>query len=406
MIEKKISIPVVIEWSVPRLLVLGVLTRVFTDTGVQLFFPFFPLIATGLGISAQAMGQLVSIRSLMGLFSPLFGVAMDRYGYRLVMRLGLFLAGLGLLVVGSSSGYFLAMIGMMLMGLGSFSFIPALQAYLSNRLPYERRARGLGIVEYAWALAGILGLLGAGALIERTSWRVPFWIIGVALILFSFVYRLLPAAREGSDAAAPRPTLRSLVQMGGNRRSAYAVLVAGGLIMFATWHTFLNYGTLLTQEYALDAAALGRVASVLGIADLVASVLVTLVSDRLGKRRSIIGATGLAVVAFSLLPILNRGFVPLMAGLLVARFSFEFAIVSNLALLSEQSPAERGKVLTLGAAFALIGTSLAGFTSPAAYETFGASGLGVISALGMLGAFLLNSFLVQEAELAPEPESR
>ena len=135
MIEKKISIPVVIEWSVPRLLVLGVLTRVFTDTGVQLFFPFFPLIATGLGISAQAMGQLVSIRSLMGLFSPLFGVAMDRYGYRLVMRLGLFLAGLGLLVVGSSSGYFLAMIGVMLMWLGSFSFIPSLQAYLSNRFP-------------------------------------------------------------------------------------------------------------------------------------------------------------------------------------------------------------------------------------------------------------------------------
>ena len=109
---------------------------------------------------------------------------MDRYGYRLVMRLGLFLAGLGLLVVGSSSGYFLAMIGMMLMGLGSFSFIPALQAYLSNRLPYERRARGLGVVEYAWALAGILGLLGAGALIERTSWRVPFWIIGVLLITY------------------------------------------------------------------------------------------------------------------------------------------------------------------------------------------------------------------------------
>ena len=384
------------EWSVAQLIALGLVTRVFTDTGVQLFFPFFPLIAAGLGVSAQAMGQLVSLRSLMGLFSPLFGVAMDRFGYRLVMRLGLFLAGVGMLVVGSSSGWPLAMVGMMLMGLGSFSFIPALQAYLSNRLPYDRRARGLGIVEYAWALAGILGLLGAGALIAATSWRVPFWVIGAFLLLFALFYALLPAARDHTKASEPRPTLRSLVQIEGNRRSTYAVLVAGGLIMFGTWHTFLNYGTLLTEEYGLNAAALGQVASILGIADLVASVLVTLVSDRLGKRRSIIGATALAVVAFMLLPVLNRGLLPLMAGLLIARFSFEFSIVSNLALLSEQSPTQRGKVLTLGAAFGLVGTSIAGFTRPAAYENWGALGLGAISAVGLLGAFLLNSFLVQE----------
>lgn len=399
MSHKDVSFPVhPPEITVRRLIVLGLVTRVFTDTGVQLFFPFFPLIAAGLGVSAQVMGQLVSLRSLMGLFSPLFGVAMDRFGYRLVMRLGLFLAGVGMLVVGSSSGWPLAVVGMMLMGLGSFSFIPALQAYLSNRLPYERRARGLGIVEYAWALAGILGLLGAGALIAVTSWRVPFWLIGTILLLFALVYALLPSARDPVKKDEARPTLRSLVQIEGNRRSTYAVLVAGGLIMFGTWHTFLNYGTLLTKEYGLDAAALGQVASVLGIADLVASVLVTLISDRVGKRRSIIGATALAVVAFLLLPVLNRNILSLMVGLLMARFSFEFSIVSNLALLSEQSPTERGKVLTLGAAFALVGTSLAGFTSPAAYENWGALGLGAISAAGMLGAFLLNTLWVQEAE--------
>lgn len=60
--EKKVIVPLTVEWSVGQLIVLGLLTRVFTDTGVQLFFPFFPLIAAGLGVSAQVMGQLVSLR--------------------------------------------------------------------------------------------------------------------------------------------------------------------------------------------------------------------------------------------------------------------------------------------------------------------------------------------------------
>ncbi len=386
------------ELSVRRLIGLGLLTRFFVDTGVQLVFPFLPIIAAGLGISPPMMGRLVSARSLMGLFSPLFGLLMDRFGYRLVMRWGLIIAAAGLLVLGSSQGWPQALVGMLLMGLGTFSFAPALQAYLSNRLPYARRARGLGIVEYAWALAGIIGLLAAGQLITLTSWRTPFFLLAGALFFFSFVFQILPSAREqqGAAAAAPLPSLVTFLDLGANRRSGWAVLLAGGLIMFATWHTFLNYGTWLEQEYGLEAAALGQVAAAFGVADLIASVIVSLATDRLGKRRSVIGATGLGAVSFLLLPIFNQSFGLLMVGFLLARFCFEFTIVSNLALLSEQMPSQRGKLLTFGAAFGLIGTSLAGFTGPAAYATWGAWGVGSVSAVGMAGAFLLNFFIVRE----------
>lgn len=168
--------------------------------------------------------------------------------------------------------------------------------------------------------------------------------------------------------------------------------------MFSTWHTFLNYGTWLQQEYGLDAAALGRAAAILGVADLCASVLVTLISDHVGKRRSVINFTALAALSFAALPWLNRGLLPLSLGLIVARFAFEFTVVSNLALLSEQSPTQRGKILTLGAAFGLIGTTLAGITSPHFYAISGAAGLGWLSAVGMAGACLLNLVLVREPE--------
>ena len=138
--------------SVTRLLGIGLATRFMVDTGVQIFFPFLPIIARGMGISTVIMGQLVSLRSLMGLFSPLFGTMADRRGYRFTMRLSLLLVGLGFLMVGISRSVWLAAPGMALMGLGSFSFVPTLQAYLSNRLPYQQRARGLGNL---WSMLGL-----------------------------------------------------------------------------------------------------------------------------------------------------------------------------------------------------------------------------------------------------------
>ena len=46
--------------------------------------------------------------------------------------------------------------GMMLAGLGIGIFVPNLQAYVSGKLPYTLRARGLGMIEYSWALTGII----------------------------------------------------------------------------------------------------------------------------------------------------------------------------------------------------------------------------------------------------------
>ena len=59
---------------------------------------------------------------------------------------------------------------------------------------------------------------------------------------------------------------------------------------------------------------------------------------------------------------------------------FEFNIVSHFPLLSEQAPAQRGKVMTLGSAFSLIGGTVAGFTGPWLLVNVGVAGLAWVSA--------------------------
>ena len=390
--------------EVNRLIGIGLLTRLLTDTGIQIFFPFLPTIAAGLNISNISMGRLVSLRSSTGLLAPLFGALADRQGYRLTMRFGLLIGCIGYGIIGLSSNLWLATLGMFLAGIGTFSFVPTIQAYLSMKLPYNRRARGLGILEYAWALSGILGLYLVGLLIEATSWRMPFYIISGGLLLAAILYGRLPATetrqtQEAKQTSLSLPTwqqMRTFFDLGENGRSAWASLISQGLIMFSAMHLFINYGSWLEADYQYSPAQLGQIALILGIADLTASVLVSLFADKFGKRRSVLWGSILAAIGYGVLPLMNSGVETAVIGLVVVRFAFEACVVANLAVISEQVSTQRGKMMTLSAATALLGSTLAGFTGPLAYEALGLWGLGIIPAIVMASTYLMILSVVRE----------
>ena len=155
---------------------------------------------------------MLGVRSAMGLFAPLFGAIADRHGYRRVLQLGLLLNALGLFLIGISNGIALAMVGMIFAGLGMSTFVPTLHAYLSHRLPYNIRARGLGMIEYSWALTGILGLFVMGQVIEFAGWRWPFFILAFGLVVAAIVFGRLPPARTEIDREkdAHKPRLSNL----------------------------------------------------------------------------------------------------------------------------------------------------------------------------------------------------
>jgi predicted MFS family arabinose efflux permease len=382
----------------PRLMAAGVATRLLSDTATQIFNPFLPLIAAGLGVSVITMGRLVSLRSAMGLFAPIFGNLADRLGYRQIMRMGLLLTVAGLLLVGASTRIEMAALGMVVMGLGLFSFVPNLQAYMSARLPYARRARGLGMLEYAWALASIVGLFLAGRLMAAAGWRAPFFVLAAGLLVAWWVFGGLPPAQPGRSrerrSAAwqwrtwPRQ-VRDFFSLGTNARSAWSAVSATGLLMFAAMHVIIIHGEWLRNQYGLGAAELGTVSLLFGLADLCGSVLVSLVVDRLGKRRSVIIGMAVASTIFGMMPWLDVALAPAVVSIALARFGFEFTVVSLLPLISEQVPAQRGKVMTLSSAFALMGTTLSGWTGPWAYARYGTWGLGPVSALVLAIAALV-----------------
>ncbi|MCC9077883.1 MFS transporter [Litorilinea aerophila] len=395
------------EISFGRLMGTSIAARLLVDTHSQIFNPFLSLFAAGLGTDVVTMGQLVSLRNLMGLCAPFLGVLADRQGYRRVLRLSLLLGAAGSFLIAGSYHLSMAVVGMVLSGLGIAGFIPTLQAYLSARLPYARRARGMGMLEYSWALTGIVSLSLIGWLIQEWGWRAPFWLLGVGMLAMWTVFTTLPETTGshghggGRGAAVPARVgigqrIRAFFDLGGNARSAYAAILATALTYYGALQVMITHGTWLNLEYGLGPAQLGTVALLLGFFDLTASVSVSLFTDAIGKRRSVILGTSGTLLGYLALPWLNVGLVPAILGIAVARGAFEFALVSSFPLLSEQAPDRRARVMTLNTAISLVGATLASASGPWIYTAHGVAGLAAVSALAACGALVLHLTLVRE----------
>ncbi|MFO7635403.1 MAG: MFS transporter [Caldilinea sp.] len=392
------------DLSFRRLIGTSMAAKLLVDIGAQIFNPFLPVIAAGLGISVVELGRLVGLRSAMGIFAPITGALADRLGYRLVIRAALLVTAAGFLLLAMSNATWMVVLSMVLTGLGMGAFVPNLQAFVSSRLVYNLRARGLGMIEYAWALTGIVGLSLVGLLIAATDWRTPFYLLAVGMVVMSFVFAAMPGIQRdrttqstGGHSELPwRQRLASIVVVPTNRRSAYATMLAGALSYFAAMQVMISYGAWLAEQYGLDPAALGMVAFVFGWFDLAASVSVSLFTDRIGKKRSvIIGIVG-SLLGYLLMPFLNVAVIPVVVIIGVARMFFEFNIVSHFPLLSEQAPAQRGQVMTLGAAMSLVGATFAGFTGPWLLVTMGVPALAWSSAAVVTMSLAIVLALVKE----------
>ena len=399
----------------PFLILMGGSAKLLVDTSVQFFNPFLVVIAGGVGIGTVAMGRIIAMRSLTGLIAPVLGNLADRIGHRTVMRASLFTLGIAMIVAPLRGGIAVFAIAVVLTGVGQSGYTPNLHAYLSERLPYEKRAMGLGIIEYSWALAGIVGLFASGYLIETFSWKAPFYLLGALLVFMSVVFSALPDA-EGAPAPKPcgRVGLRVSISerfagffhLGPHARSAWAAIAVTGLNMFAMMHVMIIHGGWLQSEYGLTPSRLGMVALILGLCDLGASVSVSLFVDRIGKLRSVtLGLVGM-VIGFALMPVLNLSLTLAIASIAIPRLSFEFAVVSSFPLLSEQTPRARGKVMSLGMTAGLIGASLAALTGPDAYLRFGVWGLGPVSlALSAVSLALIVLFVRERPHYTEPAES-
>jgi MFS family permease len=235
----------------------------------------FPLIKDDLNVSYTALGGTVALYYIVsGICQTLAGFAVDRYGARRMLFIGLALATAGAAMAGMAGSYAMLVAAAVVGGIGNSVFHPCDFSILNARVRKERLGyafSGHGIAGYlGYAAAPVYAIAVAGA----AGWRNAMLgaaLIGAAVIAVLAVYRdvlhVEPADRKGEKQSSLAADLRILASMPVLMCFGYFVLVSVAFIAmqnFGVASTMALYGVSAQLASAmLTAYLLGGAAGIL-----------------------------------------------------------------------------------------------------------------------------------------------
>jgi MFS transporter, DHA1 family, inner membrane transport protein len=378
----------------PRLALLTAI-RLVGNGAFRFLYPFLPLVARSLGVPTARAGLLVSAVAVGGISTPLVRrlVTRDRERTRHLLVTSAALLAVGTAVAAGAPGLLVALVGFLLLGVSKPLIDVATITYAADRTPYTRRARVTGIMEVTWAGALIVIAPLAGVVAARTSWRVPLVGLGLLALLGGLVARVL-LDPDPEETAAARPDRDRLPA------SAWRFLGVVGLAFAALEATFSVFGLWLDDVFGASTRQLGTLAAVTALGELMGSVAVLTLADRVGKARA--AFVGLGVCALGLLALSTVAALPLaVATLAVGLFGSETAIVATITMATEVVPGARSRFLAAMVAAGSVSRALAAGLGPALYDAVGIRGnvtVSVVAAVG--GAVLLRWTLRHDPRLA------
>jgi predicted MFS family arabinose efflux permease len=359
-------------------------------------YPFLPEISRELQVPLVNVQSVVASQAVIGVASPLFGSLSERYGRKRVLLAALALMALASLpgaVMPHSFGIFYAVV--VVWGFAKILYDPAMQAYVSDRVPYYRRALALGTTELSWAGSLIIAAPLTGYLLGFNGLRLVYLMIMIASCTGLFLlWRFIPAdhpAHKVVDSLLPWSWWRVLL----GSRVAVAALFFAFTVVTANEMLFIVYGEWMEKTFDLALTALGIVTIVIAAAEVTGEFGVIGLADRLGKRRMALLGTMVSSLGYALLP--HLGSLTLaMAGIFLIFIAVEIAIVSTIPLFSEILPNARAVMMSSNVAAHSIGRFTGAFIGGIIYEVGGFKAVGFGAMLvGLMGFMLMWLFIVE-----------
>lgn len=358
-----------------------------TAAGTHALTPIFPELKAALSASDQDVRLLTSVFTIgYALSGFALGLLCDRLGRRRILLWSLagYAAASALLALPIDYPEFLALRA--LAGIATGGVGAAAIAGAADAVPYERRGRAMAIVTAGSQVAVLLGLPLANQLAKV---RLTLFFAVLALVAAAAWLALAPRVR--ADAAPePRAVRHSVV-----RQVAAALCLQGapGILVATFCNTAATFAAVTSlADHAVDrfGASLDQrtlVFLALGCGALPGAAAAGALSDRCGKRPTVLVALALSIAATPLF------LLPRSLGWFVATAAL-VAVVSGLrqgpfaAILTGLAPSRlRGTLVGLNSLASGVGLAAGTYASGATYASAGLGG-GVLIASILLAVSL------------------
>jgi multidrug resistance protein len=240
---------------------IGVLmAAVFVDMmGYLMVLPLLPFYAEKMGADPFTVGVLVAVFALAQLLTaPLWGRLSDRWGRRPIILAGLTTSALAYMLFGLASSLTVLLLSRVVQGAGG-GINGVIQAYVSDAVPVDHRAKALGWLTAATSAGVMLGPV-IGSVAATLDPSAPGWIAAsLCLINVVFAWRLLPEPNKDRHQVRQRRSLRSslvlIFRSPGAPAHVMIWIYASGMMAFMAMNGVL--ALYLARRFGVTEATIG-----------------------------------------------------------------------------------------------------------------------------------------------------
>jgi MFS family permease len=269
-----------------------------TSTGIRhAVGPFLKPITADLGLDRATFSIVIAVSLfLYGLFGPLTGIVLDRFGARVTATAGTLLVVASLLLTGLVRGFwdFLIVYGVLL-SLGLALIGPVLASGVTARWFNKRRGTALSMLASASMTGMSLLVPMVTWLILTTGWRSAYMLVGIGVLAILlpvslWVVRESPEAMGlGVDGGAPEPGATGAAAKRVTATEAMQTLAfwqLGGSFFTCGFSMSLlsSHGVPMLTDHGYTPMFASWALGVLGGASIGGTMVLGMLSDRLGRR--------------------------------------------------------------------------------------------------------------------------
>ncbi len=357
----------------------------------------------GITRSQVTAGFFIGFTIIAPPFGFLAGTMIDRVGAREVIRIGIWVVGLALLLMGGVTELWQYYTLCIIIVVGYVLSGPIPNQVLIANWFRVKRGQAMGYVYFGLGLGGVVSTIVTPWLIEQYGWRRATQVLGAAILivlvpLVHWVTRSAPHTLGLSPDGAPPPaetagdsSSRSMTLGQAARTRNFWLLLGGTCLTLFVIGTVIDHLVFLLKDNGYTQTQAGRVMRILLISSLAGRALVGYLADRTSKKN--VMATCYLMLALAV-PILFR--FPESTAVWTFALTFGFFMGADYMLIPLLT-AECFGLASLGKLLAVIimGYSVGQFFGPrVAAQIFDSQGSydyawWMVTAAGILGALAI-----------------
>ncbi|HEY0653818.1 MAG TPA: MFS transporter [Chryseosolibacter sp.] len=348
-----------------RLLLLILAAAMFTHImDFMIMMPLGPQLMRIFDITPQQFSLLVASYTITaGVSGFAAAFLIDRYDRKKSLLFVYIGFALGTLACAFAPTYAILLITRSMAGAFGGVLGAIILAIVSDAVPLERRAQGIGMVMASFGVASVLGVPFGLFIATRSSWHAPFLLLGgLAVVITLLIIAFVPSMTKHLNANGHLSPMQVLREIFGKRNSRIG-LTFSSILMLGHFTIIPFVAPYMVGNVGFSESQLAYIYLVGGVCTLFFSPWVGKMADKHGRLKifTIFGS----LVIIPILVITNLVPVPIWAALIIAAIFFIFSngrmVPSTTMETAIIKPEFRGSYMSIRSSVQQLSSGIAAF---------------------------------------------